>query len=135
MDRLERAAVEPIDSLPSVLAHVDEADLSQNAEVLGHLWLRETEPLDEVVHRTLPAGEDAQDLSSPWLGDGVEGVGGCGGSGHGDNIYAHIGIRQGGAVSRPGGAGSAGSLEEGNHIAPEKGLLRLPEDVLDAELG
>ena len=95
MDRLERLAVHPVEAVPPLVPHVDRTDLTQHAEMLGHLRLGKPELADEVVHRTLTAGEEIQDLPPPWLSHGVERVrrGRC--SGHGDNIYTDISICQG----------------------------------------
>src|SRR5262249_34145537 len=51
-----------------------EADLFEHSQVLGNLRLGPAEGSHQVVHRTLPAGEDIQNLPSPGLGNGVEGI-------------------------------------------------------------
>src|ERR687893_1304202 len=74
MDGLERVAVEPVQPLASLVTHVDRPHLSEHAQVLGHLRLRQPEQAHQVIHGTLPAGEDVQDLSTPGLSHRVERV-------------------------------------------------------------
>jgi hypothetical protein len=40
--------------------------------VLGHLWLGQLEHPHQVPYGALPAGEQVEDLSPPWLGHRVE---------------------------------------------------------------
>src|SRR5829696_3905486 len=74
MDGLERVAVEPVQPLASLVTHVDRPHLSEHSQVLGHLRLRQPEQAHQVIHGTLPAGEDVQDLSTPGLSHRVERV-------------------------------------------------------------
>src|SRR5438445_13123451 len=77
MDRLERVAVQPVQPLPSLVAHGDQAHFSEDAQVLGHLWLGQPEHAHQVVHGALSPDEDVQDLAPPALGYRVERI--CGG--------------------------------------------------------
>jgi len=72
MDGLERAPVQPVQALPSFVAHVNHSHFSEHPQVLGHLWLSQPEQVHQVVHGALPAGEDVQDLSPTELGHRVE---------------------------------------------------------------
>src|SRR5215203_1695137 len=74
MDGLERVAVEPVQPLASLVTHVARPHLSKHSQVLGHLRLRQPEQAHQVIHGTLPAGEDVQDLSTPGLSHRVERV-------------------------------------------------------------
>ena len=57
-------AVEPVQPLPSFVAHVDRSHLPQHAQVLGHLRLGEAERAHQVVDGALAAGEDVEDLAA-----------------------------------------------------------------------
>src|SRR5919108_1661299 len=74
VDGLERAAVEAVEPLAALVAHLDGADLAEHPQVLGHLRLRQAEEAHEVVHRALAAGERVEDLAPPGLGHRVERV-------------------------------------------------------------
>src|ERR671924_310684 len=94
VDGLQRAAVQAIQPLPSVFAHVDRAHLPEHSQVLRYLGLSEAEQRNQVVHGPLAAGEGVDDLTPPRLGHRVERVrrGSC--SGHAAIIYSHTGICQ-----------------------------------------
>src|SRR3954454_13397384 len=94
VDGLERRAVEPVDPVPARLADVDRPDLAQHPQMLGDLGLGEPEHSHKLAHRALAAGQDVEDLSAPWLGHGVERVGGGRCAGHGAASYTHMGMRQ-----------------------------------------
>ena len=72
MDGLERVAVQPVQALPSFAPHVNRSHFSEHPQVLGHLWLGQSEQAHQIVHGALAAGEGVQDLSPPGLGHRVE---------------------------------------------------------------
>src|SRR5207253_1397521 len=72
VDGLERPAVQPVQPMPTLLAHVDRSHFAKHPQMLGHLRLSEPELAHQVVDRTLPAGEGVQDLAPPGLGHRVE---------------------------------------------------------------
>jgi hypothetical protein len=74
VDRLQAPGVEAVDTLPALAADPDEADLTQDPQVLGDLRLRDADPLDQVRDRPLTAGEQVQDLPPAGLGHRVERV-------------------------------------------------------------
>src|SRR4029450_3754197 len=65
VDGLERAAVEAIQPLPSVLAHIDRAHLPEHAQVLRDLGLSQADQRDQVVDGALAAGAGVQGLTQP----------------------------------------------------------------------
>src|SRR5918994_6231527 len=62
VDGLERRAVQPVQPLPSLAAHLDPPHFAEDPEVLGDLRRGQAEQAHEVVHGPFPAGEDVQDL-------------------------------------------------------------------------
>src|SRR5215217_6496580 len=74
VDGLERAGVQPVQSLLSLLTHVDRSHLSEHPQVLGDLRLGQPEQAHQIVHGALTGGEDIQDLSPPGLGHRIERV-------------------------------------------------------------
>ena len=89
MDGLERVAVQPVQPLASVFAHVDRPHLSEHPQVLGHLRLGQPERPHEVVHGPLAAREGVQDLPPPGLGHRVERIRRRRCSCHASNIYPY----------------------------------------------
>jgi hypothetical protein len=89
VDRLERATVDPVEPLASLVADLDRSDRSEHAQVLGHLRLGQPQLADQVVHGPLPAGKDIEDLPPPGLGNRVEHIGGRRRSCHGPIIYSY----------------------------------------------
>ncbi len=80
----------------SIFFHGNEPYLSEDAEVFGDGGLGEAEVLDEVVDAlTGGVGEEVDDVTAAGFGDGVEGVGGCGGSGHGGSIFLYGNMSRG----------------------------------------
>jgi hypothetical protein len=59
-----------------------------------HRRLLQTQPGNNISHRSLGVGQVVQDLPPPRLGHCVEGVGGCGRAWHERNIYSYIGMCQ-----------------------------------------
>jgi hypothetical protein len=49
--------------MATLISHMHEIHLPKHSEVLGDLGLGESEQIDEVVDRTLAAGEHVQDLT------------------------------------------------------------------------
>ena len=43
MDGLQRGAVQPVQALPSFVAHLNGSHFSEHPQVLGHLWLGQLE--------------------------------------------------------------------------------------------
>jgi hypothetical protein len=60
--------------LPPFVSRLDESDLAEDPQVLGHDGLRDAESLDQVVHRLLSLGEQVEDLPPSGLRDRVERV-------------------------------------------------------------
>jgi RHS repeat-associated protein len=59
-----------------------------------HRRLFQTQPGNNISHRSLGVGQVVQDLPSPRLGHRVEGIGGRGRAWHERNIYSYIGMCQ-----------------------------------------
>src|SRR5579864_7197186 len=91
----DRVRVGPIEHLAALPTHVDEADIAQNAQVLGDGGLLEAHGIDDLADRAFFEREVVQDIAAARFGDSVESVGGGGSPGHGDNIYSDIGMCQG----------------------------------------
>jgi len=72
-----------IEHTPAVAAHVDETGFAEHAKVLRDRRLLQLQTVHDVPDRALLERKKTENLSPTWLGDGVEGVGGGGGSGHG----------------------------------------------------
>jgi hypothetical protein len=51
---------------------IDEPGVAQYAEVLRHGWLTHRQSLDQCTHRSLPAAQLVEDLSSAWLGNNLD---------------------------------------------------------------
>jgi hypothetical protein len=90
-----RMGVGPVHAMTAVAADVDEADLAQDAEMLGDRGLIEADGGNDLTHLVLAHGKKREDLPPAGLGDGVEGVGSGGCSCHGETIHSYIGICQG----------------------------------------
>src|SRR5215212_9305799 len=75
-------AIDAVKALAAFLAHGDQADLFEDAEVFGDHGLRPAEVMDEAIDRHLTVGEGFQHTAALGLGDGVEGVEGGWGTGH-----------------------------------------------------
>ena len=79
MDGFELLAVDAVEALSAVASGGDEADLFEDAEVLGDHGLGPAEAADEFGDGHFAGGEGFEDLAAFGLGDGVEGVEGGGG--------------------------------------------------------
>src|SRR5262245_37212739 len=104
VDGLERLTVQPVEALPALVADVDRPDLSEHAQVLRHLWLGQPEQAHEVVHGTLPAGEEIEDLPPPWLSHRVERIRCRRCPCHGKIIYLYGNMSIDPTAAAPGGA-------------------------------
>jgi len=56
--------------------------------------LFEAESVDDITDGALIESEKREYIAAARLGDGVEGVGGGGGTRHGETIHSHMGICQ-----------------------------------------
>jgi hypothetical protein len=75
--------VEAIEAALPGLVNGDEADFSEHTEVLGNGGLGKAEVEDDFCDIALgPEGEEIDNFSASGFGDGVEDVGGCGGTSH-----------------------------------------------------
>src|SRR5262249_32368227 len=75
--------VEAIHALPAALVHGNDADLKQNAEMLGHARLRKSQGDNQRANGDRAAPRQQFDnLPPPRFGDGVENVGCRSGSWH-----------------------------------------------------
>lgn len=78
--------IQLVHALAPLLLNGHEADFAKNSEVFGDGRLREADGLDDDADGLFAAtGEEIEDLSAPGFGDGVEDIGGCGGSCHGEH--------------------------------------------------
>ena len=82
MQRTNSFSVGAIEHAAAVAAHVDQADLAEDAEMLGDGGLFKPERVHDVTDWTLPKSQKGQNLAPPRLGNGVESVGGSGGTWH-----------------------------------------------------
>jgi hypothetical protein len=89
VDRLEWLTIQPIHPLPPFVSDRDQAHLSKHPQVLGHLGLSQAQQADEVVDRSLPAGEEIQNLPASGFGDGIERIGSGSCSRHEGIIYPY----------------------------------------------
>jgi hypothetical protein len=83
MERADGLGVRAIKHLTSFAPGLDQADVAQHAKVLGDGGLFEAQASDDRPHRTFLWGQEAENRAAARLGNGVEGVGGGGGSWHG----------------------------------------------------
>lgn len=116
-------AAEGVQAVPAPLDGADEPRPAEDAEVFGDLGLRPAEQVDEPgdIPLAVAAGKSAEQLPSPWLGDGGEEIGSALRTGHGQ-IYSQVGICQ--AECREVGRGSI----SGGWRGPA-GLPAVPERV------
>jgi hypothetical protein len=89
VNRPERQGIRAVQHAAAVATRVHEADVGKYAEVLRHRWLLEAELESDLAHRVLGAGKEGKNIAPTRLRDGIEGVGGCGSSGHGPKSYSH----------------------------------------------
>ena len=79
--------VGPIEHLPSIPTHLDEADVAEYLQVLGHGRLSQAELIDDVTDRSFGSGEENEDVAPSRFGDGVEDVGSRGRTRHDPIIF------------------------------------------------
>jgi hypothetical protein len=108
MKRAERFAFGAVEPVAAVSANGYQADVFENAEVLGDARLFEAERGDYVAHGALLKGQKREDRSAARFCDSVEGVGGGGGARHAINIYPYRNMSReffAGGLATPLGAG------------------------------
>src|SRR6266849_6467388 len=94
MQRADGFGVEAIHHLTALATDGDQADVAENAEVLGNGGLFEVHAGDDFGDGAFLEGKEAQDVAAARLGDGVESVGSGGGARHGWRIHTYMGICQ-----------------------------------------
>src|SRR6266849_1775798 len=94
MQRADGFGVEAIHHLTALATDGDQADVAENAEVLGNGGLFEVHAGDDFGDGAFLQGEEAENVAAAGLGDGVEGVGRGGGERHGWRIHTYMGICQ-----------------------------------------
>jgi len=95
MKRAERFGFGAVEHVAAVSANGYQADVFENAEVLGDARLFEAERGDYVAHGALLQGQKREDSSAARFCDSVEGVGGGGSARHGMNIYPYRNMSSG----------------------------------------
>src|SRR4029079_1528898 len=86
----KRVGIGSIERPPPVAAHRDQVDIEQDLEVFGHRRLLERERVGDLADRSLFAGDEFENLPSPWFGDGVERIRRRGGACHRRQLYIPI---------------------------------------------
>src|SRR5579863_10601631 len=89
-----RFGVGPVEFVPPLAAHADQANSAQYAQMLRDGRLVNPQLCNDVAYRTFPQRQVGQNLTPARFGYGVKGVGGSGRSWHKKKIHAHIGICQ-----------------------------------------
>src|SRR5947209_10016337 len=89
----ERGPVDPVPAMSSFSANEDEADSSQDAEVLGDLRLSKTQSVDEISYGRFAGPKCGEKLSATCVRDGIEGIGRGEVWSH-ESTYSDIGICQ-----------------------------------------
>jgi hypothetical protein len=95
VERTDGVGVGSVKHVAAVAADVHQANVFENAEVLGDRGLLEAQAIDDFVDGTFLKGEEVQDVAAAGFGDGVEGVGGCCGAWHGFNIFPYGNMSRG----------------------------------------
>jgi hypothetical protein len=75
--------------MTSIPADIHESDFEKHSEVLGDGGLRHVEAVNDVSNGSFLGSEKGEDVASARLGDGVEGIGGGGGSRHAVIIFLY----------------------------------------------
>ena len=94
MERADGFGVGSIKHVAAIAANVYQANVLENAEVLGDGWLLDAQAVDDLVDGSFLKDEVVQDVAAARFGDSVEGVGGCGGARHEFNIFPYGNICQ-----------------------------------------
>src|SRR5262245_29899820 len=68
----ERLGPDPVEAALRIPAGLDEAGILEDAEVLGHGGLAETEAINEFTNRSLAFAEQIQDREPPTLRKNLE---------------------------------------------------------------
>ena len=101
VQRTNGVGVRAIEHAAAVAAHANQADVAEDAEMLGDGGLLEAEGAHDITDRTLLQSQEGQNVAAARLGDGVESVGSGGGTWHGERIHSHMGICQEESDGRP----------------------------------
>ena len=72
LELLERGGAQGIDPALRVDANVHQPRHTEHAEMLGDLWLRNTEAVDQVADGARAVEQQFDDLETVWLGQGSE---------------------------------------------------------------
>jgi hypothetical protein len=89
VERADGFGIGSVKHVAAVAADVYQANVFENAEVLGDGGLLDVEGIDDFVDGAFLKDEVVQDVAAARLGDSVEGVGGCGGARHESNIFPY----------------------------------------------
>jgi hypothetical protein len=94
VEGLDGVGVGLVEHLAPIAAHANQTNLAENAEMLGDGRLLQAEAGYDVAYGAFLESEVGEDIAAAGFGDGVEGVGGGGGTWHAKRIHAHMGICQ-----------------------------------------
>jgi hypothetical protein len=89
MERTEGFGLGAIEHVAAVAADGDQADVFEDAEVLGDAGLFEAERVYDVAYGALLESQEGEDSAATRFCDSVESVGGGGGARHERNIYPY----------------------------------------------
>src|SRR5688572_9712783 len=89
MNASELIGVGSIHGLPAFTTCRDQPDVAQHLQVLRDRWLIEFQRRGDLRHRMLLAGNELEDVTAAWLGDGIERIRGGRGARHTD-LYIPI---------------------------------------------
>src|SRR5580704_4807698 len=94
MQRTDGIRVGSVKHVAAVAADADEADVFEDAQVLGDGRLLDAQAVDDFVDGAFLKDEVVQDVAAARFGDRVEGIGGSGGARHEVNIFPYGNICQ-----------------------------------------
>jgi hypothetical protein len=83
VERPDGFRVRAIEHAAALATYLDQADFAEHAKVLRDRRLLEIEAPHDVPYGALLKRKKIENLSTTWLGDGVEGIGSGGGPRHG----------------------------------------------------
>jgi hypothetical protein len=124
VERADGVGVGFVEHVAAVAADAYQANVLENAEVLGDGRLFEAEAIDDFVYGALLKCEVIQDVAATGFGDGVEGIGGCGGARHGFNIFPYRNMSRGKFECFEKNSGRWGSEEGVTKPAHPLGVIR-----------